>query len=191
MVEESAAPISTEKRLDVVVAELHRAYDRIETMNDSGTTVAQYVLVIFGAVLVVAEKQHWAVVALPIFWSVWLLYVQMVDFNTLKFALVARRLETEANRIVGQTVFAWENVMASREAKKPIIYYVNYVYWALLNFGSYLVAGYIVYNFYGIGWSILLFVSGLVVSGLSIFNTVVRRPLYVESYNRLLDEAGM
>lgn len=116
-----------------LLAELHRVYGRM-THNDENTTlVIQFIVLVFGAGVVAANVVPEAIVAVPIFWTVWLMHSVVVDVNTLKYSVVAADLEQKANTLLAVPVFCWETSMAERGHKRPLIFNANYVYWGVLN----------------------------------------------------------
>ena len=98
-------PDSLDEKTKMVVSELQRLYDRMDQTNDSTTTVIQFIVLVFGAAALSADKFPAAIVAMPIFWTVWLLYAVLTDHNTLKYAAVAAHLERVVNSRLGVDAF--------------------------------------------------------------------------------------
>lgn len=119
-------------------AELNRVYDRIERHSDNTLNVMQYIILLFGAALLAAQRAPEVLVAVPLFWTVWLLHSVIVDFNTIKFSAYAQHLEGELTLLLGRPVAFWESRIAVRRNARPFIFNVNYAYWALLNGSSWM-----------------------------------------------------
>jgi hypothetical protein len=119
-------------RLRAMLAELQRVYEHLERNNESPRTVIQFMILAFGAALIAAAEVPEALVAVPIFWTIWLLYSRLVDFNTLKLSLYAQYLENELNEALGKPVFFWESRVTQRGNVRPFITVINFGYWAAL-----------------------------------------------------------
>jgi hypothetical protein len=134
--------------------------------------------VIFAGGVVAAEKYRPAFVAVPAFWSVWMLQALMADLDSVKFAVYARWLEQQVNEALGVTVFGWEGRMADRaNFRRPLVFQVSYVSWVLLNSGAWGAAVWILFDQKHEVWAWVAIASAVAFFGVGAW-TLVTRPRY-------------
>jgi hypothetical protein len=155
-------------RSRVLLLELQRVYEHLERNNEGALRVIQFIILAFGAALIAAAEVPEAFVAVPIFWTVWLLYSRLVNFNTLKLALYARYLEKQVNAALKSPVFFWESRATQRGNVRPFIFDLNYAYWAVLSAASWTggVAVLLVHDRYV--WAVVLASGGIVLMATAI-----------------------
>lgn len=125
---------------EVAGEELRRIRDQLSNSVTSTVAVLQFIIIIFAGTIVAAAKYPVAIVVLPLFWSVWLLHSLMTDRDTIKLAAYARTLEKKINTSLRVELLVWENRLAARTNRRPLIFQASYVYWALLNLASWALA---------------------------------------------------
>lgn len=170
----------------IMVAELQRLYGRIEGTNDSTTSVIQFIVLVFGAAFLAATKYSEAIVAMPIFWTVWMLYALMTDYNTLKYSVVATHLEGLINDRLAMPVFAWESKMAERTNKRPLLFWANYILWAVLNASAWVIGIVVTFGNGYDNFGYLLVALWAAAWGVGIFTTIVRRSYYLGTFRDAL-----
>jgi hypothetical protein len=141
---------------EVLEPELRRVYERIEANNENTSNVVQYIILVFGVVLVAASQRPAAFAFVPIFWTVWMLHSRVIDFNTLKLSLYGAQLERRLNSCLPEPVFYWESRFTQRGNEHPFIFNLNFGYWGALN-GAAWVGGIAVLIYDGLNvWSTML-----------------------------------
>lgn len=131
---------ATKASIDTLTRELQRLYTKLEK-NDEGTlSIIQFIVLVFGASIVAADRIPEAVVAVPVFWTVWLMQSRVVDFNTLKLSLYTANIEQQLNSLLQRPYFFWESRMTQRGNQRPMIFNINYAYWAVLNGSAWIAA---------------------------------------------------
>jgi hypothetical protein len=170
---------------EVAGEELSRIRDRLSSSAASTAVVIQFIIVIFAGAIIAAAKYPAAIVILPLFWSVWLLHSLMSDRDTIKFAAYARVLEKKINDSLGVELLVWENRLTERTNSRPLIFQASYVYWALLNLASWVLAiGVLVHK--GMWpWAIVLGLLGATV-WIVVLVTVKTRDDYAQRQEEIL-----
>jgi hypothetical protein len=179
------APRMDDKARDVAGEELSRIRDRLSGSAASTAVVIQFIIIIFAGTIVAAAKYPAAIVILPLFWSVWLLHALMTDRDTIKLAAYARALEKKINCSLNAEVLVWENRLTERTNSRQLIFQASYVYWALLNLASWVLAiGVLVHK--GMWqWAIVLGLFGVTVWAV-VLVTVKTRDDYARRQEEIL-----
>jgi len=129
-----------DRLLRSVQLELERTYKRIDAHNDNTLSVIQYMILVFGGGIAATLKYPQAFAAVPVFWSVWFLHAMLLDYNTLRLSARAVVLESAANKLLKQDVYAWEGSLTKRTVFKAPIYHANYILWMTINATAWIVA---------------------------------------------------
>ena len=86
--------------LAIVAQELTSTETRLEELNRRSLNIIQYSVLLVGVTIIAADKHTEALVALPVFWNIWLLYAINVDHDTAKKVAYVEHLETYANEVL-------------------------------------------------------------------------------------------
>lgn len=122
------------------MGELQRLYGRL-TPTATASNMNAVTTVAVGASALTATQAPLAFIAIPIFWSAWLLHALMLDLETLKDGERARWLEKEARKYLAINIFVSESRLVRRsQRRRPLVFYASFTYTALLNLGSWVSA---------------------------------------------------
>lgn len=126
-------------------------------------TIIQFIIVIFAAGVLAADKEPAAIVSVPVFWSVWMLHAIMTDYDTLKYAALAKSLEKRLNASASVDIFRWESELAVRDHGRPLIFQFSYLYWGFINVASWVMAVEVLRRSYPWVWSVVVAIVGAIV----------------------------
>jgi hypothetical protein len=181
-------PLLTEKGIELASAQLAFHQDRIAAGSDYTSRIAQFIILIFGAVSFAAIKVPEVIIVLPLFWSAWLLHAQQREADTTKHALLARRLEAQLNRAVGgKPVAAWNSALTagSTNEPRPIVSMANVVYWILVYLGSWIAAIVVMFQRHHETVAIATIVGSCLVSGVALVGFIESKAFKQRCLNEL------
>ncbi len=170
-----------------LVSELQRLYGRL-TPTVTGNNMNTVTALAVAAGALAATQAPLAFVAIPIFWSAWLLHALMLDLETLKYGAHARWLEKRAQKLLGVDIFISESRLTLRsQRKRPPVFYASFIYTTLLNLGSWIGAVAILLDRGLTRWAFLAAGVATAVFAVAIW-TVIKRPQYAKGYDDRLNQ---
>lgn len=171
-----------------LVAELQRLYARL-SLGATGGMMNAVTSIAVGAGVIAATQVPESFVAVPLFWTAWLLHAQILDLEALKDGEHARWLEALARNAFGVEIFVSESRLTRRAARgRPLVFYASFLYTALLNAGSWIAAVVILVHQGRTLSAVVVALVGVLLNSVVAW-TSVRRSHYANDYaGRLRDE---
>lgn len=163
------------------MAELHRLYGRLSP-SATGSAMTAVTSIAVGAGAIAATQAPEAFIAVPVFWTAWLLHAQILDLEALKDGEHAKWLEELGREAFGVEIFVSESNLTRREQRRrPPVFYASFLYTVLLNVGSWIAAILILVHQDRTGWAYLSGAVATLVVGVVAW-TSFRRSDYAKDY---------
>ena len=84
-----------EYSVDLLFKERQAVHARLAELHGRGMAVVQSMILIIGTGVLAATQEPGAFVIAPIIWSVWLLYAQQIDRESMKYSVYGEWLEKQ------------------------------------------------------------------------------------------------
>ena len=176
---------------DALIGELTRIYERLSTSGTTTTTAMGFIFVIFAGGLVAAEEIPEAFVVIPLFWSVWVLYILMIDRETIVYSAYAQYLEQRLESHFTSPIFLWEGRVLNRhQTSRPYLVSFTYAYWCLPGILVWVIAVMIFHHEHEPLYAILSAVMGTSVWTTALI-AVIRRGHYSKTVRQFFRELAL